>query len=207
MPALQGLLPALLVASCCLTHTLAGQVKYKPINSLNPDQRPWMDNHMATTLHEFRAVDIDRQEISFLGLAGKVVLVTNVASACGYTEGHYEGFRELNKQFGEDLVIMAWPCNQFNKQEPGLNEEIKEFADSRGFSGMLMDKIHVNGANMQHPVYKFLKEASREPQPIDWNFVKFLVGKDGTVRGRFPPQTSPQDLSDKIEALVREELR
>lgn len=102
---------------------------------------------------------------------------------------------------------MAFPCNQFGFQEPGTNEEIKEFAAARNFpeppQGLLMDKIKVNGRSAS-PVFQYLKVASGDTSIITWNFAKFLVKKDGTVHGRYGPKTNPLSLEPEIEALLKE---
>jgi len=177
-----------------------GQI-YEP-NSEKPLQRPWMDNHMAATLHELQAQDIEKEDFDFKTLKGKAVLISNVASHCGFTESHYQGFKELDERFGDKLVIMAFPCNQFGSQEPGTNAEIQKFAEGKGFPGVLMDKINVNGSGLQHPVFKFLKESSGDVSPIPWNFNKFLVRPDGTVHGRYRQDVDIMSLEKDIAALV-----
>lgn len=108
----------------------------------------------------------------------------------------------LNDKYQEQgLVIQAFPCNQFAGQEPGTNEEIKRFAAARGFKGLLMDKVKVNGSGSS-PVFQFLKVASGETGPILWNFGKFIVRKDGTVYGRYGPKTSPCELEPQIQECL-----
>ena len=99
------------------------------------------------------------------------------------------------------LNIVAFPCNQFGGQEPGTNAEIKSFAAGKGFSGLLMDKVDVNGPNAS-PIFTWLKANSGDDSPTPWNFEKHLVGKDGTVHGRYGPQTSPAQLVPEIEKLL-----
>uniref|UniRef100_A0A061RWB6 Glutathione peroxidase n=1 Tax=Tetraselmis sp. GSL018 TaxID=582737 RepID=A0A061RWB6_9CHLO len=163
----------------------------------------WSANHMVQSLHELSARDIAGKELQFdKALQGKVTLVVNVASKCGYTASNYEGFKRLKSRFKDSLEIVAFPCNQFAGQEPDSADQIKAFAESHGFEGLLMEKISVNGPGLMHPVYKFLKEGSRDVSPIEWNFVKFLVRPDGTVHSRFGAQTNPEDLAPHIEALL-----
>lgn len=110
----------------------------------------------------------------------------------------------LQKYPATDLTIVAFPCNQFGGQEPGTNDEIKQFATQRGFEGagaLLMDKIDVNGANAS-PVYQYLKVASGDTSDIGWNFGKFLVRPDGTVFGRYAPTTSPNGLEKFIKEML-----
>ena len=97
---------------------------------------------------------------------------------------------------------MAFPCNQFGFQEPGTNEEIKAFAEARGFQGLLMDKVKVNGSGAS-PVFDYLKVASRDTSLVSWNFAKWLVRKDGTVAGRYGPKTNPCALEPQIEELLK----
>lgn len=104
---------------------------------------------------------------------------------------------------GKNVAIVAFPCNQFLFQEPGSNAEIKDFAKNKGFKGLLMDKIDVNGSQAS-PVYAYLKEASGDTSPIPWNFAKFLVRKDGTVFGRYGPKSTAAELSPLIDQLLAE---
>jgi len=118
------------------------------------------------------------------------------------TPQNYKEFNDLMAKYeGKPFTIMAFPCNQFGGQEPGTNEEIKAFASDKGFSGVLMDKINVNGGDSS-PVFKWLKMASGDEGPIPWNFGKFLVKKDGSVAGRWNPQNSPLSLVDDIEKVM-----
>ncbi|KAL0029397.1 hypothetical protein WJX77_004644 [Trebouxia sp. C0004] len=143
-----------------------------------------------SNLHELTARDIDLNNFNFSSLANKVTLVD---------------FATLEDKFaGQGLTIVAFPCNQFLSQEPGSNKDIKEFARSKGFKGVLMDKIDVNGPKAS-PVYTFLKAASGDTSPISWNFAKFLVKKDGTVFGRYGPSSTAVDLTPHIEKLLAED--
>lgn len=110
----------------------------------------------------------------------------------------------LSKYRDAGFNIVAFPCNQFGKQEPGNNEAIKHFANTRGFKGILMDKVEVNGKHASE-VFNFLKRGSGDESALPWNFTKFLIGKDGRVRGRFPPTMEPHELVAKIEELLAEE--
>ncbi|EFN56130.1 hypothetical protein CHLNCDRAFT_48733 [Chlorella variabilis] len=143
----------------------------------------------ATNYHQLSALDIDKQPVDFSSLDGKVVLVVNE-------------FTVLHEKYADQgLVIQAFPCNQFASQEPGSNEEIKQFAAAHGFKGLLMDKINVNGS-CASPVYNFLKVASSDTSPIMWNFAKFIVKRDGTVAGRFGPRTSPCSLEPQLQECL-----
>jgi glutathione peroxidase len=157
----------------------------------------------VASLHDLKGVkNIDGQPVDFEALKGKVVLVVNVASKCGYTEGDYAGFKELHDKFrGQPFEIVGFPCNQFLKQEAGSCVDIKKFAASKGFEGMLMDKINVNGKDAS-PVYNYLKVQSGKTGSIKWNFTKFLVDKTGTKVERFGTKTAPPKLIPNIEQLL-----
>ena len=138
-------------------------------------------------------------------LRGKVTLAVNVASRCGLTP-QYAGLEELQRELREEnFTVVGFPCNQFGEQEPGSEAEIIQFCQSTyDVSFPLSAKLEVNGPN-RHPVYGFL--TAREtgiPGDISWNFEKFLIGRDGTVLKRYPPETKPRDnglMQDIAEAL------
>lgn len=136
---------------------------------------------------------------------GKVVLVVNVASKCGFTP-QYKGLQTLYEKFGpEKFTILAFPCNQFASQEPGTNEEIEKFAcEVQKTTFPMMAKVDVNGDGT-HTLWKWLKQ--RKPgllgfEGIKWNFTKFLLDKDGNVVERYGPNTSPESIADTIEKLI-----
>jgi glutathione peroxidase len=145
--------------------------------------------------------DIDKKETSLNVYKGKVLLIVNVASKCGFTpqytalEATYEKFKD------QGLVILGFPCNQFGSQEPGTNEEIKQFCSSKySVTFPLFDKIEVNGAN-RHPLYTMLAGSdSPVAGNIKWNFTKFLVGRDGKIISRFESKTTP-DSAEIIKAI------
>jgi glutathione peroxidase len=129
-------------------------------------------------------------------LEGKTLLVVNVASKCGLTP-QYEGLERLQARYGDrGFSVVGFPCNQFGGQEPGTADEIQEFCSATyNVTFPLFEKIEVNGEG-RHPVYEELTaapDASGEAGDIQWNFEKFLVGRDGTVIGRFRPRTDPED--------------
>jgi glutathione peroxidase len=138
-------------------------------------------------------------------LRGKVTLAVNVASQCGLTP-QYQGLEELQRELApEDFTIVGFPCNQFASQEPGSEAEIVAFCRSQyDVTFPLSAKLEVNGPH-RHPVYQFLTSvASGIPGDISWNFEKFLIGRDGRVLKRYPPETKPRDnglLQDIAEAL------
>ena len=137
---------------------------------------------------------LDGTALSAEAIAGKVVLFVNVASQCGLTP-QYKGLVELDKAYGSrGIVIVGVPCNQFGGQEPGTPDEIKDFTKSKyDVDFTLLEKQDVNGAN-RSPLYQFLVGDGPD---IDWNFGKFLVGRDGTTVERFGPRTAPDDATLK----------
>lgn len=142
----------------------------------------------------------------FSQLEGKVVLIVNVASKCGFTP-QYDGLEELYKKYKDQgLVILGFPCNQFGHQEPGTQEEIQEFCRlNYGVTFPIMQKIDVNGDN-EDPVYRYLKSQKAGMfglTRIKWNFEKFLIDKKGNVIERFSSLTKPASLDSKIAELLK----
>jgi glutathione peroxidase len=155
--------------------------------------------------HDFALRDIDGDAMPLERFQGKAVLVVNVASRCGLTP-QYEGLEAIWRE-GRDmgLVVLGVPCNQFGRQEPGTEGEIKQFCSlNYDVSFPMASKIDVNGAQ-RHPLYQWLAgPGARFPGDIQWNFEKFLIGPDGEVRARFAPDTSPQD--GGLKAAIAEAL-
>ncbi|KAL6214736.1 hypothetical protein ACLB2K_014168 [Fragaria x ananassa] len=146
------------------------------------------------SIHEFIVKDTKGNDVDLSIYKGKVLLVVNVASKCGFTDTNYTQLTELyGKYKDKGFEVLAFPCNQFLKQEPGTSTDAIEFACTRYKAEYpIFKKIRVNGPNTE-PVYKFLK-ASKPGflgSRIKWNFTKFLVNKDGIVIGRYSPITSP----------------
>ncbi len=159
------------------------------------------------TVHEFPVNTLSGQPGSLGDLAGKTLLVVNVASKCGLTP-QYEGLERLQERFADrGFSVVGFPCNQFGGHEPGTAAEIGEFCSvNYGVTFPMFEKIEVNGPG-RHPVYAELTEvpdAGGEAGDIQWNFEKFLVGPDGSVLGRFRPRTDPDDpeLVAAIEASL-----
>ena len=146
--------------------------------------------------------DIDGKDTSLNAFAGKVVLAVNVASRCGNTP-QYEGLQSLfEKNKDKGLVVVGFPCNDFGKQEPGTEAEVKEFCSTTyKVTFPMMGKVHVKGPE-QHPLYKELTTAL--PGDVKWNFGKFLIGRDGKVLARFEPGLSPND--EKITKAIADAL-
>ena len=157
------------------------------------------------TIYSFSVKDSDLNDVSLKTFKNKVLLIVNVASFCGLTY-QYKGLEKINKKYAnKGLEILGFPCNQFGFQEPGTNEEIKDFCESNyGVTFRIMNKINVNGANAD-PFYNFLKEQKPgviETPQIKWNFTKFLINRDGYVVERFSPQTEIEEIEIKILDLI-----
>jgi len=158
------------------------------------------------SIYDFVVKDISGNDVSLEKYKGKVLLIVNVASQCGFTQTNYTELTELYNEYkGKDFEILAFPSNQFGGQEPGSNEQIKEFACTRFKAEFpLFDKVDVNG-NHQAPLYKYLKSQKGGGllgDNIKWNFAKFLVDKNGTVVDRYAPTTSPSKIQKDIKKLL-----
>ena len=157
---------------------------------------------------DYRVKDIDGKEIDLSKYKGKVVMVVNVASRCGLTP-QYEGLQKVYEQYREKgFVVVGFPANDFKGQEPGSNEQIKEFCTSKyNVTFPMMSKVTVLGEG-KAPVYRHLTEeatAGAHAGEIKWNFTKFLIGKDGKVAARFEPKVKPTDepVVEAIEKALR----
>lgn len=163
-----------------------------------------------TNIYSFTMRDIDGTDVSLAAYKGKVLLLVNVASKCGFT-GQYAGLETLYKTYaGRGLVVLGFPANNFLGQEPGTDAEIKTFCTlTYGVTFPMFAKISVKGADI-HPLYAFLTSKDANPQfggDISWNFNKFLVGRDGKVLGRFGSRTKPddKDLVAAVEKALKQE--
>ncbi len=161
---------------------------------------------MSQHFYDFEAKNIQGKTISMSQYKGKVILVVNVASECGFTP-QYEGLEKLYKTYHpQGLEILAFPCNQFGEQEPGSAEEIQKFCSSKfSVTFPLFEKIDVNGENT-HPLYVFLKKEATGflgTESIKWNFTKFLVNKEGKVIERYGSATKPEKIAKDIEKLLQ----
>ena len=158
-----------------------------------------------TTAYDFDAVDIDGSPVSLGDYRGKVLLIVNVASKCGFTP-QYAGLETLWQDYHEQgLVVLGFPCDQFGNQEPGDEEEIKNFCSLNfDVSFPMFAKIEVNG-EQAHPLWKWLKKEKSGLLgigAIKWNFSKFLVGRDGKVIKRYAPTDKPESLASDIESAL-----
>jgi len=146
-----------------------------------------------TSLYDIPLKDINGKDTSLKAYQGKALLIVNVASRCGNTP-QYKGLEALHQKYKDQgFAVLGFPCNQFGKQEPGSNEEIKEFC-SKNYSVTfpMFDKLEVKGAN-QHPLYKELSGKDAPfPGDVKWNFGKFLVGRDGKIVKRIEPGVKPE---------------
>jgi glutathione peroxidase len=159
-----------------------------------------------TTAHDFSATSIDGIERQLVDYKGKVILVVNTASQCGFT-GQYKGLEELYRTYAErGLVVLGFPCDQFGNQEPGDEEEIATFCERNfGVTFPLFSKVDVNGKDA-HPLYQWLRseKGGMVGSKIRWNFTKFLIDPEGNVVQRYGSTTTPDQISDDIEALLPE---
>src|SRR3974390_766771 len=155
-----------------------------------------------TIAYDFEAIALDGRAISLKNYAGKVGLIVNTASKCGFTP-QYAGLEKLYKEFRDrGLVVLGFPCNQFGRQEPGAESQIGSFCQKNyGVRFPLFSKVEVN-SEAAHPVFRFLKTETPGifgTTSIKWNFTKFLVNRDGEVQRRYSPMTKPQVLASEIE--------
>ncbi|WP_182378543.1 glutathione peroxidase [Nocardioides sp. WS12] len=158
-----------------------------------------------SSLSDFSATSIDGKPIDLSSYDGKVVLVVNTASQCGFTP-QYQGLQELYDTYGEQgFEVLGFPCDQFGNQEPGAEDEIAAFCERKfNVTFPMFSKIEVNGDNA-HPLYQWLKDQQSGllgREGIKWNFTKFLIGRDGSVIDRFAPTTKPSKISKDIEKAL-----
>jgi len=177
-------------------------------------------------IYDFKALTSKGKEIDFAQFEGKVLLIVNTASKCGFTP-QFAGLEDLNQKYKDKgLVIIGFPCNQFKEQDPGSDTQIEEFCQvNYGVTFQIMKKIDVNGANAD-PIFEYLKTQApdeeykglkakaaktlfktisnsvEKPNDIQWNFTKFLISKDGATIKRFAPTTEPKDFEQDIETML-----
>ena len=178
------------------------------------------------TIYDFKALNNKGEEVDMAQYKGKVLMIVNTASKCGFTP-QYDGLEALYQKYKDQgLVIIGFPCDQFAHQEPGSDEEIAEFCRlNHGVTFPLMKKIDVNGENA-HPIYEHLKsvapteeykglkakathtmlkglsKSAKEDNDILWNFTKFLISRDGATVKRFPPTTEPADFENDVKEML-----
>lgn len=156
-------------------------------------------------VHDFSAIDIDGVNQDLSQYKGKVLLIVNTASKCGFTP-QYEGLEKLYTKHEENgLVVLGFPCNQFKSQEPGDEKDIKNFCEiNYGVSFPMFSKVDVNGDDT-HELFKYLKSETKGllGESVKWNFTKFLVDRDGNVIRRYAPTVEPVAIEDDILELLK----
>ena len=157
------------------------------------------------SVYDFSVNSISGDEISLSEYKDKVLLIVNTASKCGFTS-QLEGLQSLYDELSERGVeVLGFPCNQFGKQEPGVEREIEEFCQlNYGVSFPMFSKIEVNGGNAS-PLYQYLKKSARGvlgSKSIKWNFTKFLINREGQVVKRFAPNDTPEEIKKYIQTLI-----
>lgn len=157
-----------------------------------------------TSVYDFSAKRSTGEEVSLSQYQGKVLLIVNTASKCGFTP-QFEGLQKLYEAYREEgLEILGFPCNQFMSQDPGTDEEILEFCQlNYGVTFPMFSKVDVNGSDA-HPLFVFLRKEQKGlvGDAVKWNFTKFLVNREGQVVERFAPTTAPHQLEDAIKELL-----
>ncbi len=156
------------------------------------------------SIYDYKAIDAQGQEIALSDYRGKVLLIVNTATGCGFTP-QYDGLQNLYEAYqAQGFEILDFPCNQFGHQAPGTEEEIVSFCTGRfGITFKQFAKIEVNGKN-EHPLYTYLKsqQGGALGKKIKWNFTKFLVDRDGNVVDRFAPTVTPAQMEARIKELL-----
>ena len=166
--------------------------------------RPFREKFMKS-IYDYKVDDSQKNPVSLSDYKGKTLLIVNVASRCGLTP-QYKGLQEIYSKYSDkDFEILAFPCNQFGAQEPGSNEEIKEFCDINfNVSFKIFDKINVNGSSAS-PLFKHLKNEAKGvmgSEAIKWNFTKFLIDNNGSVIKRYSPQTTPDKIDKDLSKIL-----
>ncbi|MGJ7915704.1 glutathione peroxidase [Massilia sp. LXY-6] len=154
---------------------------------------------------DFQATSLDGKPVDLARYRGKVLLIVNTASKCGFTP-QYQGLEAVYRELhGRGLEVLGFPCNQFGSQEPGTEAEIGDFCEKNyGVSFPMFAKVDVNGDHA-HPLWKHLKGEAPGVlglEAIKWNFTKFLIGRDGKVVKRYAPQTKPEEIAGDVEKLL-----
>ncbi len=199
-----NLLIILMLAAVVLVHGCKKQEHAAPAASEDNDLTKKEIETMENNFYDFTAVTLDGKTVSMQQYKGKVVLVVNTASKCGYTK-QYAGLQQLHEKYKDrGLAILGFPCNQFGGQEPGTAEEIETFCRvNYGVTFDMFEKIDVNGDDA-HPIFDYLtgKLPGIPGKAIKWNFTKFLIDKDGTPVKRFASTATPQEIEPIIEKML-----
>ncbi|MGL5766629.1 MAG: glutathione peroxidase [Sarcina sp.] len=156
------------------------------------------------SFYDLKAKDINGKDVDMKDYEGKVVLIVNTASKCGFTP-QFEELETLYKEFNnKGFEILGFPCNQFMSQDPGTGDEIQSFCKlNYGVTFKMFEKVEVNGSNT-HPIFEFLKKEKKGALggKIKWNFTKFLIDRNGNVIARFAPMAKPMSFKEDIEKLL-----
>lgn len=156
------------------------------------------------SIYDFTVQDKDGKDVSLSEYKGKVLLIVNTATGCGFTP-QYEGLQDLYEKYNaKDFEILDFPCNQFGHQAPGTEEEIEDFCQSRyGVTFRMFKKVEVNGEDAI-PLYKYLKEQKGGflGSAIKWNFTKFLIDREGNVIDRFGPTVTPEKIDEEVAKIL-----
>ncbi|MGL5822334.1 MAG: glutathione peroxidase [Sarcina sp.] len=156
------------------------------------------------SFYDLKAKDINGKDVDMKDYEGKVVLIVNTASKCGFTP-QFEELETLYKEFNnKGFEILGFPCNQFMSQDPGTGDEIQSFCKlNYGVTFKMFEKVEVNGSNT-HPIFEFLKKEKKGAlgDKIKWNFTKFLIDRNGNVIARFAPMAKPMSFKENIEKLL-----
>jgi glutathione peroxidase len=191
----------------CTASSVAQEGK-KPPGAAGQESKKPAAADSGKSVYDFTAKNIDGKDVKLSSYSGDVLLIVNVASRCGYTEGHYKQLEPLYRKYKDKgLRILAFPCNDFGAQEPGTAGEIKAFCTAKyDVTFDLFDKISVKG-DKKHPLYEYLTKHPNKDiaGEITWNFNKFLVGRDGQVIARFDSKVPPNDpkLIDALEKALK----
>lgn len=155
-------------------------------------------------VYDFKALTSKGKELDFAQFEGKVLLIVNTASKCGFTP-QFAGLEQLNQEYKDrGLVVIGFPCNQFASQDPGSDSEIEGFCQlNYGVTFQIMKKVDVNGSEA-HPIFQYLKSQTKGllGSSIKWNFTKFLISRDGKTIKRYAPTTKPEKMKSDIEAML-----
>src|SRR5207247_9986917 len=193
-----------------LTSAFALAVVFAAVFALSLSSRTSVassSGEKMNSIYDFSLRDIDHKEINLSQYRGKVVLVVNVASRCGYTP-QYEGLQKVYMKYKDrGFVILGFPANNFMAQEPGTDEELKTFCSAKyNVTFPIFPKLSVKGDDI-HPLYKYLTSKETDPEfggDIKWNFSKFLVDKTGKIIARFEPKVTPE--SDPVIQAIEKAL-
>ena len=192
----------LLITAACQMGT--GEIKSRPVALASTGNNPMTETN-AKSIYDFKLKSLDgKKEISLSQYKGKKLLLVNVASKCGYTK-QYDGLQKLNAEYGDKVVVLGFPCNDFMGQEPGTSEEIATFCKTTyGVTFQLFEKVSVKKGDNQHPLYKWLSTKSENgwnEQEPSWNFAKYLISEKGELLKFYPSKVEP--MSDEILASIK----